>query len=253
MLNSERGAKMKILVLGATGGTGRLVIEQALARAHKVTAFVRNASGIVAKPGLKVVVGQLSDMEALRSVIQGNDAVLCCLGTHEKKNSDLVQKSQPTIIQAMKQANALRQKKNIDLMQKSLPTIIQAMKQANVLRLILLSAYGVGDTARTASFIARIAYKTVAAAIYQDKERSETSLPESGLQWTGIYPVMLTDDLLADTVDVCPLTQVQKVKGIPKVSRANVARSMLDAAENPGTIGQRLLVSSSGSVKYGPP
>jgi len=42
---------------------------------------------------------------------------------------------------------------------------------------------------------------------------------------------------------------VRKVGGLPKVSRANVARAMLDAARDDRTIGQKLLVSSKGSVR----
>jgi uncharacterized protein YbjT (DUF2867 family) len=214
---------MKIAVLGATGATGRLVIEQALARGDQVVAYVRNPQGIAAKPSLKVVAGQLSDTPALKTAISGTDAVLVCLGTHKKKP--------------------------IDLMQKSLPPIIRAMKEVNVLRLVLLSAYGVGETALTAGLIARIVYKTMVASVYRDKELSEALLPGSGLKWTGVYPVGLTDGPLADAVEVRPMALVQKVSGLPMVPRSNVARAMLDAARDDQTIGQKLLVSRKGSVR----
>lgn len=214
---------MKIAVLGATGATGRLVIEQALARGDQVVAYVRNPQGIAAKPSLKVVAGQLSDTPALKTAISGTDAVLVCLGTHKKKP--------------------------IDLMQKSVPLIIRAMKEVNVLRLVLLSAYGVGETALTAGLIARIVYQTMVASVYRDKELSEALLPGSGLKWTGVYPVGLTDGPLADAVEVRPMALVQKVSGLPMVSRANVARTMLDAARDDQTIGQKLLVSRKGSVR----
>jgi len=217
---------MKIVVLGAAGRTGRLVVEQALTRGDQVLAYVRNPHGIAANPGLEIVVGHLDDVLASKAAINGTDAVLVCLGTHGK-----------------------RMKKNVDLMRKSVPSIIEAMKAANVSRLVLLSAYGVGDTARTAGLIARIVYKKVVGAIYQDKERSEALLQGSGLKWTSVYPVMLTDAAPADAVEVRPMTQVRKVAGLPKVSRADVARVMLDAARDDRTIGQKLLVSSKGSVR----
>lgn len=217
---------MKIVVLGATGRTGRLVVEQALTRGDQVVAYVRNPQGIAANPGLEIAVGQLGDLLALKAAINGADAVLVCLGTHGK-----------------------RMKKNVDLMQKSVPSIIKAMKEANVLRLVLVSAYGVGDTARTAGLIARVVYTTVVGAIYQDKERSEALLPGSGLKWTSVYPVMLTDGPLADAVEVRPMTRVHRVAGLPKVSRADVARVVLDAARDDRTIRQLLLVSSKGSVR----
>lgn len=213
---------MKITVLGATGATGRLVVEQALARGDEVVAYVRNPQGLQARPGLQVVAGQLSDTPALQAAIAGSDAVLSCLGTQEKKN--------------------------VDLMQKSVPLIIQAMQGAQVQRLVLMSAYGVGETARTASLVARIAYKLVVGPVYRDKERSEALLAGSGLKWTGVYPVILTDGPLADA-DVRPLSQVHKVAGLPKVSRASVARALLDAAADDRTIGQKLVVSSPGSVR----
>ena len=105
---------MKIVVLGATGRTGRLVVEQALMRGDEVVAYVRKRQGIGANPGLQIAVGQLDDMPSLETAINGADAVLVCLGTHGK-----------------------RMKKNVDLMQKSVPSIIAAMKKANVPRLVL--------------------------------------------------------------------------------------------------------------------
>jgi uncharacterized protein YbjT (DUF2867 family) len=217
---------MKIVVLGATGRTGRLVVELGLSRGDEVIAYVRNPQGIAAIPGLEIAVGQLDDMLDLKAAIKGADAVLVCLGTHGK-----------------------RMKKNVDLMQKSVPSIIKAMKQADVSRLVLESAYGVGDTARTAGLIARVVYKIVVGAIYQDKERSEALLAGSGLKWTTVYPVALTDGPPANAVDIRPMTQVHKVSGLPKVSRADVARVMLDSARDDRTIGEKLLVTSKGSVR----
>lgn len=216
---------MKIVVLGATGRTGRLVVEQALARGDEVGVYVRNPHGVVANPALEIVVGELDNLPALKEAIHRANALLVCLGTRGE-----------------------RMKKSVDLMQKCVPSIITAMKEANVPRLVLESAYGVGDTARTAGLIARVVYKTVVAAIYEDKERSEVLLPGSGLKWTTVYPVILTDGPPADIVEVRPMTQVHKVAGLPKVSRADVARVMLESARDDRTIGQKLLVSSKGSV-----
>jgi putative NADH-flavin reductase len=217
-----RRPNMKVTVLGAAGRTGRLIVEQALARGDEVVAYLRDAHGMAATPGLSVVCGQLADSLTLKSAISGTDAVLVCLGTHKKKP--------------------------IDLMQKSLPLIIQAMTGANVLRLVLLSAYGVGATSHTAGFFARIVYRTIVRSVYRDKENSEALLPGSGLSWTCVYPVGLADGPPAGVIEVRPMTQVRKVYGLPRVSRADVARVMLDAARDDRTIGETLLVSSECSV-----
>jgi uncharacterized protein YbjT (DUF2867 family) len=176
-----------------------------------------------ASEGLRIVVGELSDTEHLQSVLGDVDAIICCLGTYRHKP--------------------------VDLMQKNLPLIVQAMKRAGRTRVILLSAYGVGETARTASLVARILYKTMFRSIFHDKERSEAGLATSGLDWTGVYPVGLTDGPLTEAVEVRPTNEVKKVKGLPMVSRTNVAKMLLDAAEDSRTVGQKLLVSSNGSVR----
>jgi putative NADH-flavin reductase len=215
---------MKIAVIGATGRTGGLVAEQALERGHRVVAYVRRAYALPVSEGLRMVVGELFDSEHLQSTLSDVDAVICCLGT--------------------------RRHKPVDLMQSNLPLIVQAMKRAGRARLILLSAYGVGETARTASLVARILYKTMFRSIFRDKERSEAGLMTSGLEWTGVYPVGLTDGpLLIEAVEVCPTNQVKKVKGLPMVSRANVAKVLLDAAEDSRTIRQKVLVTSKGSLR----
>ena len=76
---------MKIVVLGATGLTGRLVVEQALTRGDQVVAYVRNANGLAASPGLAIAVGQIGDVPALKAAITGADVVLVCLGTRGKR------------------------------------------------------------------------------------------------------------------------------------------------------------------------
>lgn len=214
---------MKIALIGATGPTGQLVIEQALKRGHEVVAYVRNPGKLTARSGLTIVSGTLDYTAAFSAAIKGADAVFSTLGT--------------------------QQLRNVTLMQNSLPLVIKAMQGAGVQRFVLMSAYGVGETARTASLLARFLYKTVTSSVFADKEQSEKLLTGSGLKWTGVYPVILTNGPLASSMDVKPLDKVTKVSGLPKVSRANVARAMLDAVENDGTIAQRLVVSASGTVR----
>jgi putative NADH-flavin reductase len=213
---------IKIALIGATGRTGGLVAEQAIQRGHRVVAYVRRLGALRESEGLRMVVGELFDSEHLQSALSDVDAVICCLGT--------------------------RQHKPVDLMRKNLPPIVQAMKSAGRTRLILLSAYGVGETARTASLVARILYKTMFRSIFHDKERSEADLAMSRLDWTGVYPVGLTDGPLVE-VEVRPTNEVKKVEGLPMVSRANVAKVLLDAAEDRRTIRQKLLVTSKGSFR----
>lgn len=213
---------MKITVLGATGKTGLLVVEQALARGYDVVAYARSPREFPQHPALTIVQGELSDVSALAKAMSGSQAVLCCLGTHQLKK--------------------------VTLIQTQLPHIIQAMQQAQVGRLVLLSAYGVGDSFQTAGCIAKLAYKTMVKDVYADKAIAEQQLAQSDLTWTSVYPVILTDGALSDAVETALLSQIRKVKGLPKVSRANVAKTMLDVVSDNRTFWQQVVLSSANSV-----
>ncbi|MFC5700148.1 NAD(P)-dependent oxidoreductase [Cohnella faecalis] len=114
---------MKIVVIGASGGTGRRVVSNALDLGHNVVAYVRQPDALQPKSGLDIVGGQLHEITKLQKAIEGADAVLCCLGPKVSLKGFLFPQS---------------------LMQTNIPYIIQAMKQAKVERLVLLSAYGIG-------------------------------------------------------------------------------------------------------------
>ena len=217
---------MRVVVLGATGGTGRLLVEQAIDRGHEVVAYIRRPDALSPRPGLDVVGGQLSDEPALTAAMTGADAVLCAIGPTGVK--DLL---------------------GTDLMRRSLPVVAAAMSAAGVRRLVLLSAYGVGDTARSASLTARLTFRTAVRALYRDKREAEERLAAAGLDVTTVYPTMLTNSTSAEAPVVRDATTVGHVSGMPKVSRAALATAMLDAAEDPATVGRRLIVTRPGKVR----
>ena len=72
---------MKIVVFGASGKTGTLLVDQALKAGHDVVAYVRRPGSVISvDPKLKVIVGSLSDKEALKKAIAGSDACFSTLG-----------------------------------------------------------------------------------------------------------------------------------------------------------------------------
>src|SRR3954453_9353107 len=139
-------------------------------RGHVGVAYVRRPEAVPARPGLEVVEGQLSDEPALTTAMTGADAVLCAIGPRGVK--DLF---------------------GTDLMRTTLPVVAAAMTAAGVRRLVLLSAFGVGDTAASASFSARLSFQTAMRALYRDKQEAESALAATGLDVTTIYPTMLTN------------------------------------------------------------
>ena len=74
-------AQSKILVLGATGGTGSLIVAQAVARGHDVAALVRSAEKARDLKGAKFIVGDARNENALRQALNGQDIVISALGT----------------------------------------------------------------------------------------------------------------------------------------------------------------------------
>lgn len=216
---------MKLVVLGATGGTGHRLVDQALHRGHEVVAYVRRPAAVVKRPGVYVVGGELTDAPSLTAALAGADAVLCAIG--------------PTGVKDMV---------GTDLMRTTLPVIAQAMTAAGVRRLVLMSAYGVGDTAASASPLAKLAFATAVRSLYRDKEVAEARLADADLDVTTVYPTALTNDPPGEAADVRDVTTVSRVHGMPKISRAAVATAMLDAVEDPATVGRRLLVTRPGAV-----
>ena len=217
---------MELVILGATGATGRLLVDQAIGRGHDVVAYVRRPDAVAERPGLRVVGGQLTDEPALRSALAGADAVLCAIG--------------PTGVKELFGA---------DLMQRTLPVVTAAMSAAGVRRLVLLSAFGAGSTISAASPMARGVFGTAMRSVYRDKEVAESRLATSGLDVTTVYPVVLTNGPSNDSDVVRDAATVARISGLPKVSRATVAKAMLDAVEDAGSAGRRLIVTRAGTVR----
>ncbi|MGC2637567.1 MAG: NAD(P)H-binding protein, partial [Acidobacteriaceae bacterium] len=71
---------MKIVVFGASGGTGQELLKQGVAAGHEVTAFVRDPKSVTGGERLRVVVGDARDAKAVALAIAGQDAVLSALG-----------------------------------------------------------------------------------------------------------------------------------------------------------------------------
>ncbi len=193
---------MKIVVFGATGGTGRLIVEQALALGHAVTAFVRDPARMnVAHPNLRLVQGDILDPAAVIQALQGQDAVLCALGMPLMNKDGL-------------RAAGTR-------------NIIDAMQTCDVRRLICLSSFGVGDSYA----LLPISYRFLVAPlvlrhVLADHARQETYIRDSDLDWTIVRPVNLTDGPAAGVYLQGTQRPNRRLK--MKVSRADVAAYMLE-------------------------
>jgi putative NADH-flavin reductase len=160
---------MRILVLGATGGTGMQIVRQTVARGHNVTAFVRSPEKLGSFSGLITVKqGNLLDSSALRAVGVGHDAVLSAFG--------------PRVPIAPSETHLLRDFATV---------LSQALREAGVKRVILESAAFLFKDALIppAYLLGKLLFPTVVA----DATAMETIIRESDLEWTLLRPPKLTD------------------------------------------------------------
>ena len=208
-------APLKLLVLGATGATGQLVVSQALAAGHEVTVFVRDRAKVAEHPRLRVITGNLQETSPLADAMRGQDVVVSALGRGYSFKSER-------------------------LIERSVPVIIAAMKSAGVSRLVFTSALGVGDSFPDAPLVPRLFFRTLLRGIYADKAIGDDLIARSDLAWTIARPSKMTDGPLTGRYhsgEHLPLSRA------PSISRADVAHFLLQAAGDPRTIGKKLLVS----------
>jgi putative NADH-flavin reductase len=195
---------MRILVLGATGATGILFVDAALAAGHELVAFVRNPAKLTPRDGLTVTAGDVLDAAGLAEAIRGVDAVVSMLGPRSLKPSGVSE-------------NSVR-------------AIVTGAQSSGTKRVVIVSAFGVGDSSRKASWVARLTYDTMVRAIYQDKAAGERVLLASTLDWTLVYPVVLSDHPSSGALRVIDLTELGHLPGMPRVPRADVAAFLVQAA-----------------------
>lgn len=99
---------MNLLILGATGRTGRLVTEQAISRGHSVTAIVRNPESLNPHTNLRSFIADPLDPDDLARVLPGQDAAISCLGQRSRANASLLRKAAAAMLVAMTRAGTRR-------------------------------------------------------------------------------------------------------------------------------------------------
>jgi putative NADH-flavin reductase len=192
---------MRTLIFGATGGTGRELVTQALERGHEVTAFVRTPTKLTVRGArLKVVAGDIQQPGAIHAAIPGHDAVLSALGTRSLGRTTLL-------------SDAVRE-------------IVRAMAASGVRRILWESSLGVGETrGHLGPLYNWVLIPLLLRHVFADKERQEAILHGSALDWTLVRPAALTNGLRTGAyrvgADVC-------AGPYPRISRADVAHFMLE-------------------------
>jgi putative NADH-flavin reductase len=191
---------MKVLVLGATGGTGRLIVRDAVVKGHSVVALVRSTAR-ADLPGAELIKGDARDESTLERALGGCDAAISALGT----------------------GIGFRK---VSLLTGATRALVTAMTRGGVRRLVCISALGVGDSRGHGGFVFdRLFQPLLLGPAYKDKNRQEAAIRATSLDWVVVRPAMLTDGPSRGSVRA--VTDLAGVKG-GKVARADVARFVVD-------------------------
>jgi putative NADH-flavin reductase len=178
---------MKIVVFGATGGTGSELVAQALAQGHVVTALARRPDALGARPDISVVAGDVTDPRSVERAIAGQEAVLWAVGGHDAVRSALSgRRRRDTAISGVRDQDGVC----------ALGTrhVLASMGEHGVHRLVAITSWGVGDSRqRLPLFFRAVIFPLIMQQVVADKERQEALIRQSAVDWTIVRPARLTD------------------------------------------------------------
>ncbi|MFT3752259.1 MAG: SDR family oxidoreductase [Paludibacter sp.] len=194
---------MKIVIFGATGKTGTLLVEQALNKGYEVVAYIRKRGPVFnGHPNLKIVVGRLNETLRMKDAITGADACISALGS-----GSLTHRS-PDIVHGI-------------------GNIVSIMESAGVRRFIYMSSIGAGDSRLLIAQPSRFFVVNILLRVpIADHNANEKRISSSNLNWTIIRPGVLTDGAITGSLKSG--TDISPLKKSRSISRANVASFILD-------------------------
>lgn len=195
-----------IAVMGAAGATGRLVVEQGLAKGYRITAFDLPWKAFdLHDARLRVVRGDCRDLPDVEAALKEHSAVISVIGPPlDEHGRDLVQATE---------------------------NLIQAMHGHGVKRLVAVSALGVGETRQHMGFLYNLLLTpALVEGFVEAKQEQERLVMSSDLDWTIVRPGRLTDGPLVGTYHHGHGMEIPSPD--PTVSRADLAHFLLRQIED---------------------
>ncbi len=189
---------MNVLVLGAAGKTGRLIVEMAVAAGHDVTALVRNASPYNAPPGVQMLRGDATDPATLAHGMAGQDVVIDAVGGKTPWRKTELER---TVARAL----------------------VSAARQHGTRRIIAISSLGVGDSTAHAPLLLRLLLPTFLRGSTADKAAMEREVERAGIPYVLVRPAVLNDQPAVGAVRVLTGTEQGR-----QITRADVASFVIE-------------------------
>ena len=206
---------MRLLVLGGTGRVGRLVVSESVKRGHEITVLSRSpdASGR-AGAHVRVMPGDALDSAAVSPAVAGQDAVAYVLGTASLRQTTLF--SESTRI------------------------LLGEMHRHAVRRLVCVTGVGAGDTRGHGGFwYDHVIYPLFTKRLYDDKDRQEVLIRQSGLAWTVVRPAPFRTHAPPGSLRAVTTTTNVTLRG---VSRLEVATFLIDELEQNRYVRQAVFI-----------
>ena len=198
---------MKIVLFGASGPTGQLMISEAIRRNHSVVALARNPEKInLSHPNLRMVQGDVMNFADVDKIVNGMDVVISALGVSAQiKDKDLP----PT------RSNGTA-------------NLIKAMNKHGVKRIICITSQGAGDTKHSAGLIMRFLVAFMWKNRFKDVNKQEKLLFESHLDYTIVRPPALTNQPGTGKIFAGSYSTFLG----SSISRGDLAKFIVDETEN---------------------
>lgn len=208
----------RILLLGGTGRTGQLVIDEALQRGLQVVALVRRPEALTpTNPHLTVVAGNPSSASDVANAMKGCDAVISALNNNRVSDAPWAKPVSPPGFMAGVMRN-----------------VLTAAHAQGVRRVVLMSAAGAGDSLGDMPWIMRwLVRKTNLSHTYRDHDEQEALLMASGLEWTILRPVGLHDGAPRGAL---VFSVHQQPKSGMRIARRSVARQLVACLDDHASI-----------------
>jgi len=197
--------KKRIVIFGATGGTGQELVKQALEQNFKVTTFVRNPAKLTGLSSqVNMIKGDVLNPIDVDKAVVNQDAVLCCLGMPASDRSTL--RADGTV------------------------NIVNAMEKYEVTRFICQTSLGFGDSKSVLPWHMKyLIVPFILKNAFRDHELQETKIENSKLDWTIVRPGNMTNGIKTGKFKH-GFAAHEKIK--LKISRADVAGFMLSQIED---------------------
>ncbi|MCJ8151779.1 NAD(P)-dependent oxidoreductase [Shinella sedimenti] len=209
---------MRLLVLGASGNVGKILMEQGVARGHHITAQTRNPANLPEIVGISVITGSPTDTGFLNKHVTGHDAVILAIGINNIGKTTLFSDSAKAVI--------------------------SAMHAGNVKRLITITGIGAGETKGHGGWLYnRIIFPLFTHNRYADKDLQETLIEHSDLDWTIVRPAPFRRQVHKGPLHI--VGDVPKGLQLRSITRAEVAAFILDCIEGERYVRQKPFIGHS--------